>query len=281
MAAKKKKPAPRRARVEPTKRCARCPQYGRNPERPLREFPRNAAMADGLAAYCRQCKREADRERLRGPQPPQRQRAQDPDEHPRGGDLGDDQNYEPRARAPALAITDEMIDEAARLIATTAATRRAAARFVGVSENTFKSWLREGGDLKDDNDPRRRLLFAIEMAEGHAERQLTKAYWDGAQADPQVAQRFLERRFSKGDEKWARTEHLSVENADSPAMEIADARKLLNDKLGKLLAGIGRPGGAGGSSVGTGAGAEPAPASAPPAEAAHAERAAAADSDPS
>ncbi len=172
-----------------------------------------------------------------------------------------------RARAPALAITEEMIDAAADLIRETGATRRAAARHVGVSENTFKGWLREAGDLKDDSDPRRRLLFALELAEGDAELALTRAYWAGASQDPQVAQRFLERRFSKGDEKWARTEHLSVENADSPAMEITDARKLLADKLGRLLSGLapsGPPPGAAGSSNGTGDGAAADDSAAPP-----------------
>lgn len=184
--------------------------------------------------------------------------------------MGAPQNPESRQRAPALAITDELIERAADIIRETGATRRAAARHVNVSENTFKNWLREAADLKDDTDPRRRLLFAVELAEGDAELSLTQAYWAGARLDPQVAQRFLERRFSKGDEKWARTEHLSVENADSPAMEIADARKLLADKLGKLLTSL-APAGAGVGPAGPGDGAGPGVgadgAAAPPAEA--------------
>jgi hypothetical protein len=209
---------------------------GRNPERPLAEFPRNRATADGLALYCRQCKRDADRERTRGPQVPAPAMAQAPAAHPATAPVGVPQNSEPpRARAPALAITEELISRASDIIREIGATRRAAARHVGVSENTFKSWLREAADLKDDDDPRRRLLFAVELAEGDAEMALTRAYFAGAQADPQVAQRFLERRFSKGDEKWARTEHLSVTDGDAAPMEMTDARKLLADKLDKLL----------------------------------------------
>jgi hypothetical protein len=151
----------------------------------------------------------------------------------------------PRARAAALEITDALIDLTSGFIRQTGATRRAAARMARVSENTFKGWLREAGDLKDDNDPRRRLLFAIETAEGEAEYALTEAYWAGASVDPQVAQRFLERRFSRGDEKWARTEHLTVSDGDAAPMEMVDARKLLSEKLTKLLgprAGSGSPG---------------------------------------
>ncbi len=210
-----------------TKHCARCPRAGRDPQRPLAEFPRNKATADGLGAYCRACKRDADRERLRGGPPRAAAPAPPPvPQHPRAPPVGIPQNSA-RARAPALEISDELIDEAARYIAEFGATRRAAARKCNVSENTFKGWLREGADLKDDSDPRRRLLFAVETAEGEAEFLLTQAYWSGAQVDAQVAQRFLERRFSKGDEKWARTEHLTVSDGDAAPMEMADARKLL------------------------------------------------------
>ena len=113
----------------------------------------------------------------------------------------------------------------------------------GISENTFKGWLREAADLKDETDVRRRLLFAVESAEGEAEHRLTQAYWQGAKLDAQVAQRFLERRFSRGDEKWARTEHLSVTDGDAAPMEMTDARKLLADKLDKLLRSAGGGGG--------------------------------------
>lgn len=220
------------------------------------EFPRNAATADGLALYCRPCKREADRARSR---------AAPAEAHPRPAETGAEQNPEPAApRAPALAISDELIDRASGVIREIGATRRAAARYVGVSENTFKNWLREAADLKDASDPRARLLFAVESAEGDAELAATRSYFAGTKLDPQVAQRFLERRFSKGDEKWARTEHLEVTDGDRAPMETADARKLLADKLGKLLAG--RPAveasGNGGGDSGHGAGG--APQGAPP-----------------
>jgi hypothetical protein len=211
-------------------------RYGRDPERPLSEFPRNRATADGLAIYCRHCKREADRERLRGPPPSEPPQGEPFEHHPRAAPAGDAQSSAQRLRAPALAITDELIAKAAGLIREIGATRRAAARHVDVSENTFKGWLREAADLKDPSDPRARLLFAVEQAEGEAEIAATRAYWAGTKLDPQVAQRFLERRFSKGDEKWARTEHLEVTDGDRAPMETADARKLLADKLGKLLA---------------------------------------------
>jgi hypothetical protein len=245
--AAKKKPAPRapRARPEPTKRCARCVRYGREPERPLSEFPRNRATADGLAVYCRQCKREADRERLRAPPASPQPGGEEHEHHPAPPNVGDVQSSASRLRAPALAITDELIEKSSGIIREIGATRRAAARHVGVSENTFKGWLREAADLKDQNDPRARLLFAIEMAEGEAELAATRAYWAGTKLDPQVAQRFLERRFSKGDEKWARTEHLEVTDGDRAPMETADARKLLADKLGKLIASRGASGAAG------------------------------------
>jgi hypothetical protein len=218
------------------RRCSRCKKL-----KPRDEFPRNAATADGIGLYCRPCKRDSDRAR-RNPgataQPPQR---------PAPEESGAPQNPAPRQRAPALAISDELIDKACDLIRRFGVTRRAAARHVGVSENTFKNWLREGADQKDASDPRARLLFEVEMAEGDAERELTEAYFHGAKMDPQVAQRFLERRFSKGDEKWARTEHLTVSDGDAAPMEIADARKLLADKLDKLLgAARGGPGNAGG-----------------------------------
>lgn len=267
--AAKKKPAPRaaRARAEPTKRCARCVRYGRDPERPLSEFPRNRATADGLAIYCRHCKREADRERLRGPPPSEPPQGEPFEHHPRAAPAGDAQSSAPRLRAPALAITDELIAKAAGLIREIGATRRAAARHVDVSENTFKGWLREAADLKDPSDPRARLLFAVEQAEGEAEIAATRAYWAGTKLDPQVAQRFLERRFSKGDEKWARTEHLEVTDGDRAPMETADARKLLADKLGKLLSGRGSSSAAGPAALAAAAvGADNAQGDAPPAE---------------
>lgn len=222
------------------------------------EFPPNRGRADGLALYCRQCKREADRAgRRKGPPASADGEAWLGGAHPEGPPVGVARNPEPepeRARAPALAITDELVDAAAELIRSTGATRRAAARHVGVSENTFKGWLREGAEAKSPDDPRARLLFAIESAEGEAELELTRSYWFGAKNDPQVAQRFLERRFSKGDEKWARTEHLTVTDGDAAPMEALDARKLLADKLGKLLsvAAAGRPAGPPGPSPGAG-----------------------------
>ena len=242
------------------------------------ECPPNRGRADGLALYCRQCKREADRAtRRKAPAGADSPEAWLDREHPSLEEPGAPRNPEPdevpRQRAPALAITDELIEQAAELIRTTGATRRATARHVGVSENTFKGWLREGADLKPDvarDDPRARLLFAVETAEGEAELALTKSYWGGAKLDPQVAQRFLERRFSKGDEKWARTEHLTVTDGDAAPMEALDARKLLADKLGKLLSlaaagrGAGPPGPSGGAPAPDG------PAAAPPAEAADA-----------
>lgn len=213
------------------RRCSRCKKY-----KATAQFPRNAATADGLAVYCRECKRLADRERARP-------KSETAPQHPPTPPVGEDQNSEtPRVRAPALAISDELIEQASDVVRTTGATRRAAARAVGVSENTFKSWLKEASDLKDDEDPRRRLLFAIESAEGAAELELTRAYFAGARLDPQVAQRFLERRFSKGDEKWARTEHLSVTDGDAAPMEMTDARKLLAEKLEKLLGNRGAAG---------------------------------------
>lgn len=243
--------AKRRTTKDDKRRCSRCQKF-----KPRDAFPRNRAMADGLGVYCRECKREADRQRLRSSRARAQAEAQAPTEHPAGTTQGDAQSSE-RLRAPALAITDELIERAAALIRDTGATRRAAARKCGVSENTFKSWLREAGDLKDDEDPRRRLLFAIELAEGEAEFELTQAYWAGTKLDAQVAQRFLERRFSKGDEKWARTEHVSVTDGDSSAMETTDARKLLAEKLGKLIlvapvVAVGSAAGPGGSSSGTG-----------------------------
>jgi len=216
------------------RRCSRCKKLKQRAE-----FPRNKATADGLALYCRPCKRSADRGQ------PARELAP---QHPPPAKMGVEQNSDdaaPRSRAPALAITDELIDRACSPIREFGATRRAAARFVGVSENTFKSWLREGADQKDPCEPRARLLFAVETAEGEAERTLTQAYWEGARMDPQVAQRFLERRFSKGDEKWARTEHLTVSDGDAAPMEANDARKLLADRLGKLLSARDKPGASG------------------------------------
>ena len=43
------------------KKLKHCPRCGT--DKPVSDFPPNRSLADGLAAYCRQCKREADRER--------------------------------------------------------------------------------------------------------------------------------------------------------------------------------------------------------------------------
>lgn len=243
---------PKKVERAKTRRCPRCPKVGRPADHPLSDFSRNKATADGLSAYCRQCKREADRASWHGEtgQPPEPKSSE---QHPPSEKLGDARNSE-RQRAPALAISDEMIDRASDLIREIGATRRAAARHVGVSENTFKAWLKEAADLKDPEDPRCRLLFAIETAEGEAETALTRAYFKGTRIDPQVAQRFLERRFSRGDERWTRTEHVALEEEGGP-MEADDARKAILDRINKLFGGSAPPpgdaeGSAGGARTG-------------------------------
>jgi hypothetical protein len=103
-------------------------------------------------------------------------------------------------------------------------TRRAAARKTGIPESTLATWLRDGHDTKDPM--RRALVEAIDAAEGEGEFRLLEIVREAAEIDSQQAKWILERRYSVGDETWARKDHLAVSSGERP-IEISVVRELV------------------------------------------------------
>lgn len=208
-----------------TKRCSRCSKT-----KPKSDFARNKALADGLSAYCRACKRDDDRARRRGgaqaeptekPQapsaevlavpPPAKRRA-------RG------------ARGPEARITPDIIDAVCEPLRK-GHSRRVAARCAGINEDTLASWMLRGREAKDPAAPTRELYDAVLEAEGEGLRSLEEKAIGGAEIDHVQALRLLERR---DPETWARREPKAAEG-ESNQMEIADVRKLLTERLNRFI----------------------------------------------
>jgi hypothetical protein len=212
VAAKKKK------RAAATKRCGHCQE-----SLPASSFARNAGLADGLAAYCRACKREVDRSRRRGaaePAAPARVQA------PKAGNLAPER---PKKGRPST-ITQDVIDAVCRPLRA-GHSRRVAARSARLNEDTLASWMMRGREAKDMNSPTRQLYDAVLEAEGVGLMGLEEKALAGAEIDHVQALRLLERR---DPETWARRE-VKPAGDETQQMEVADVRKLLTDRLSRFL----------------------------------------------
>jgi transposase len=190
--------------------------------KPRSEFPRNAALADGLGAYCRKCKRLVDREQ-RHPAAPADLKARRPEnlsvpEPPRS------------SPGPRNTITAELT-EAVCVLLRKGHSRRVAARLTGVSEDTFAVWMMRGREAKDDDSPTRHFSSAVLEAEGRGLHDLEEKAIAGAGFDHVQALRLLERR---DPETWGKREVKAV-GSDASQMDVADMRKLLTERLSRFI----------------------------------------------
>lgn len=218
MAAKKR--ATRAPQAE--KRCARCKKT-----KPRSDFPRNKTLADGLGAYCRACKRDADREQHR---PTRERKTQSSsiavkDETP-------EILAAPEARKGGRpsSITPELIAAICRPLRK-GHSRRVASRVAGINEDTLATWMLRGREAKEPTAPTRQLYDAVLEAEGEGLMTLEQKAIDGAEIDHVQALRLLERR---DPESWARREPKPADS-DSKHMEVDDVRRLLTERLTKFL----------------------------------------------
>lgn len=205
------------------KKLKHCPRCGT--DKPVSDFPPNRSLADGLAAYCRQCKREADRER-RHPklaEPPASKAASAP---------------KPKTLTPKLrrggrpsTITPELIEAICAKLRR-GHSRRVAARAAGINEDTLAQWCHRGREAPEPDAPTRVLLEAVLEAEGQGIEVLEQYVLDGAEIDPHMAMRALERR---SPEDWARRERVELSNSNDKPMEVDDLRRLVIERLTKYL----------------------------------------------
>jgi hypothetical protein len=97
-----------------------------------------------------------------------------------------------------IVITDALITRVSEVIRG-GNYRQAAARAIGVSHSTFKTWMRAGAKAPDS--PEGRLLDAVERAEQSAEQGAVKTIFDAAKGgDMKAAMWFLSHRYPK---RWA------------------------------------------------------------------------------
>lgn len=204
------------------KRCARCKK-----SKPAHEFPRNKTLADGLGAYCRACKRDADREQRRptrereAPNSPPAVKAETPEVLTSGSS---------RKGGRPSSITPELIAAVCAPLRK-GHSRRVASRVAGINEDTLATWMLRGREAKEPNAPTRQLYDAVLEAEGEGLMSLELKAIEGADIDHVQALRLLERR---DPESWARREPKPAES-DSKHMEVEDVRRLLTERLTKFL----------------------------------------------
>lgn len=197
------------------RRCAR-PGCG---FKPVSEFPRNKALADGLGAYCRACKRITDREQRRPA------RAAEPK-----AETAKNLSLPARPPGPATTITDDLIAricEPLRL----GHSRRVAARRAGVNEDTLGVWMLRGREGKEGDAPTRRLYEAVLAAEGDGLLLLEQRAIAGTEVDHVQALRILERR---DPETWAKRE-VKPAGEESSGLDADELRKLITERLTKYI----------------------------------------------
>lgn len=219
MAASKSGNKSRSAADKATKRCSRCER-----ELPKKQFPKNSSLADGLALYCRGCKRAADRDHRNGG-PPKRPSAEKPKSST--PEILADGVLPPKRRGPASTITKQLIADLVAVLER-GHTRRAAARRCSISEDTFATWMKRGGE--DRHGPARELHDAVLEAEGEGELRLLELVRTAAEIDVHQARWILERRYSLGAETWARKEHLDV-STSTQTMDVSVVRELVLKRL--------------------------------------------------
>lgn len=179
--------------------------------KPLSAFPRNAALADGLAVYCRPCKRASDRELrhgLKGRMP----RHPPPAESPESASKASPGLESPGGRAPPTQLSAELISAVCRVLER-GHTRRAAAAKAGIPDRTLRRWLANAAE-DSATALELELLQAVELAEGVGEYALMEIVRDATDIDFNAAKWLLERRHSAD---WARKESLTVNTDDKPA----------------------------------------------------------------
>ena len=208
------------------KRCSRCEKF-----KPRSDFPRNKTLADGLGAYCRPCKRLADREQRR----PQSAREESPPKARRGAEKLQAPTAEiltvpPLPRGPRNTLTPELVERICEPLRS-GHSRRVAARKAGINEDTLAVWMHRGRESKDPLAPTRSLYDAVLEAEGIGLGSLEEKALAGAEIDHVQALRLLKRR---DPETWARRE-VKAEANDPNQMEIDDVRKLLTERLNRFL----------------------------------------------
>lgn len=206
------------------KRCSRCGEW-----KPIKGWPRNSALADGLAAYCRACKRAADRDAKRSPA---------------AGDVSGVSKAAPTKKAdPAPSsrpsrgpgrpskITRELIAQLCEVLSR-GHTRRAAAAKAGIADSTLFAWLADGRE-PDATGLKRELYEAVIEAEGLGEFTLVEIVRESAEIDPAYAKWLLERRHHLD---WARREQVAVTGEGGKPMEVTVVRELVAKRITGLLA---------------------------------------------
>ena len=205
------------------KRCSRCKR-----ELARDQFPPNAALADGLGAYCRTCKRAAGRGAPAAVVAPEvlRPSKGTPSQNPKP-------TKKPRAKAAPgrpTKLTPELVEQLVKVLRR-GHTRRAAAARARIDDSTLMRWLADGRD--ETAGPKRELYLAVCEAEGVGEYRLVETVRKGAKIDPQLAKWLLERRRP---EDWARRE-LAAAGSDTKPLEMSVVRELIC----KRLEGLGDP----------------------------------------
>lgn len=201
------------------KRCARC-QVFKEPAK----FGPNRALADGLSAYCRDCKRAADRgEDPAPPAPPA------PVSPPSKVDAPKKAAAKKRTGRPSK-LVPELVEQIVELLEK-GHTRRAAAAKVGIDETTFQRWYAQGRE--EPSGPHHDFMIAVHTAEGVGEAELESKMLSAADIDPLHARWVLERRYHLD---WARKDVPPPTDGAKP-MEAALVRELLL----KRIAGLTQP----------------------------------------
>lgn len=236
--ASRKKPAKQPAKVK-TKRCARCKE-----DKPAddKHFPPNAALADGLSAYCRPCKKKSEvpgamkhagslaeeivsqaKVKPDAPGPPPR---------PGGAPINRAERQFGAPLKPNSKITTEVIEKLCEVIRR-GHTRTAAARYAGVKPDTLAQWMHRGKEAKADADGQlAKLVYdAVSAAEAEAEINIVEEIREEGNFDVRLKFKLLERRFPD----WARKDKLEVTDNRDNVSEMEIVKAAVREKAEKLF----------------------------------------------
>lgn len=205
---------------EGKKRCARCGEW-----KPTKGWPRNGALAGGLAAYCRDCKRAADRGA-----PPAKRPISGASKAPSSGNPAAPE-LERRPVGRPSHLTPELIETICKPLRRGHTLKVACGR-ARVPESTFFEWLADGRE-PDCKGLKRDLFLAVAEAETDGEYEQVEIVREAAEIDPQYAKWLLERRRPND---WARREQLALVGDGGKPMEVSIVRELLSKRIDGLLA---------------------------------------------
>lgn len=206
--------------------------------KPVESFPRNAARADGRGIYCRQCKRESDRE-LNSPlakkERLEKKARKAGREFPSASKATPGRKEEaPRApgrpRGAGAKLSQEVIEAVCQGLAR-GHTRRASAAHAGIPDRTLRRWLSQATE-EGATPLELELLEEVELAEGQGEYFLGEVVRDSVDIDPNSAKWMLERRFAEG---WARRESLALTGDEKP-VDLVALRESIAQKVKGLVA---------------------------------------------